>query len=283
MRLYPCGNFFLSLPDDHKLPEIQKTHALYDRSYASILRALSGWRPSGAIVDIGANVGDTAAFIRTHIGNPIVCVEGGNNFVTHLRHNARIIDDHNIHILDRFVAPDSKAHLPAAYVEKDGTGYLHLEGEGRVNFITTGDLLSFARDLGQGEIALLKSDTDGMDGLIIRDVINQDPDFAIHFECDYMVTQSLGRPDLWNSIFEDLERLGWSSIIFDNCGLPFMFMDKTSSSIIDNIQGWIHLQRQLGVVRTHYIDVFSFPPTARAVYDAAKSCIGDSFLQPYRY
>ncbi|MCK6104968.1 MULTISPECIES: FkbM family methyltransferase [unclassified Brevundimonas] len=283
MRLHPCGNFFLSFPDDHKLPEIHRSHALYDRSYSWIIKSLSDWKPNAAIIDIGANVGDTAAYIRTHAANPIVCVEGGQNFLDHLHHNAKIIDSDHIHIVDRFVSPNNSTSLSASFIEDRGTGRLVFDDGQELQSITTSNLLRYARNIGDGDIALVKTDTDGMDALIVRDLLDSGPDFAIHFECDYILTRSLGRPDLWTSILQDLKDRDWSSIVFDNYGLPMMFMDKTQPEILENVQAWIHLQHQVGMVRTHYVDIFSFPPDASHVYNQAKNSISSTLLFPYRY
>jgi len=283
MRLYPCGNFLLSFPDDHKLPEIQNSHVLYDRAYSSIITALSEWRPAGTFVDIGANVGDTAAYFRTHATNPIVCVEGGENFLSHLKHNVNVIDEDRIYIVDRFVSPIDGDTISASYVEERGTGYLVLEDEQELRSIKTLDLINYARGVGMGDVTLVKTDTDGMDALIVRDLLDNHPDFALYFECDYRLTQSLGKPDLWGSILRDLKSRNWSSIIFDNHGLPMMFMDETNPETIENLQGWIHLQHQIGSVRTHYIDIFSFPPEAIRAYEHSKNSISKTLLYPYRY
>lgn len=283
MRLYPCGNFFLSLPDDHKLPEIQQHHVMYDRGYSSIVRAIAEWRPNGALVDIGANVGDTAAFFRTHANNPIICVEGGDNFLAHLRHNINTIGSEKIYIVDKFVSTNNGGNISASYIEDKGTGRLLLNEGSSIDLITTSNVIEFSRSVSNGEIAIVKTDTDGMDALIVRDILDNSPDFALHFECDYRLTQSLGKSDLWKSIFDDLLLKRWAVIIFDNHGLPMIFMDEISPNILENIQGWIHLQHQIGLVRTHYIDIFAFPPNAIEAYRSSKMSIGDQLLKPYAY
>ena len=68
---YRVGAVELELPLSHELPFYQHDHPRYDRQLGAIAAELGG-----PVVDIGANVGDTAAAIRAESDVPILCVEG---------------------------------------------------------------------------------------------------------------------------------------------------------------------------------------------------------------
>jgi hypothetical protein len=110
---YRVGDVELELPLSHQLPFFQHAHPAYDTAIADIAA-----EAGGPVVDIGANVGDTAAAIRTRTDVPILCIEGDPRFFALLERNAvqlgdvelepayvtgeldRILDDH-----PRFAAP----------------------------------------------------------------------------------------------------------------------------------------------------------------------------------
>ena len=80
---YRIGSVELELPLSHELPFYRHDHPSYDRQLGAIAAALGG-----PVVDVGANVGDTAAAIREESGVPILCVEGDPTFFDLLERNA---------------------------------------------------------------------------------------------------------------------------------------------------------------------------------------------------
>ena len=82
---YRVGAVELELPLSHELPFYQHDHPRYDRQLGAIAAELGG-----PVVDIGANVGDTAAAIRAESDVPILCVEGDPRFFALLERNARV-------------------------------------------------------------------------------------------------------------------------------------------------------------------------------------------------
>lgn len=280
MRLHPCGDFLLAFPDDHRLPEIQRVDVLYDRGWKHALRSIGSARPRSTIIDVGANVGDTAAFIRSHTKNPILCVEGGDDFIPYLRHNVDIIGK-DIRVIEDFVAP--QADFKASYTSETGTGRLVPDTNADFSSVSLSDVLRAARDLGDGGIALFKSDTDGMDAILISEALDLCPNTPLFFECDYRLTQTADGKDIWSGIFGDLKNRKSSMIVFDNHGLPMMCMDCVDVDIINDIQGWIHCQHQLHSVRTHYIDLVVFPESLNEAYRHTCNLLRNQLLAPYKY
>jgi FkbM family methyltransferase len=141
----------LELLLSHELPFYLHDHPSYGQN-AGELAALAG----GPVVDVGANVGDTAAIVRAHTEAPVLCVEGEDRFFELLRRNAvRLAPAPEL--AHAFVAAGP---VQGRVVTAAGTARV-VPGEGEVEARTLGEILadhpSFARP------RLLKLDTDGMD------------------------------------------------------------------------------------------------------------------------
>lgn len=139
----------LELPLSHQLPFYRDAHPEYDAPLARIACELGG-----PVVDVGANVGDTAAAIRVRCGAPVLCVEGDDRFFELLERNAAQLGDVE---LDRaFVEPPARGRVERAH----GTARV-LTGEDELPAKSLAQVLEdhprFAKP------ALLKLDTDGHD------------------------------------------------------------------------------------------------------------------------
>jgi FkbM family methyltransferase len=80
---YQIGQAELELPLSHELPFYRHDHPLYDSAIGRIAAELGG-----PVVDVGANVGDTAAAVRERSDAPVLCVEGDERFFELLERNA---------------------------------------------------------------------------------------------------------------------------------------------------------------------------------------------------
>jgi FkbM family methyltransferase len=148
------GAIDLELPLSHQLPFYRHDHPEYDRPLARVARDLGG-----AVVDVGANVGDTAAAIREASDVPILCIEGDDRFFALLSRNATRLGD--VELEHAFV------DAPARATVRRGAGTARLEpGTGEVRTKALSEVIDdhprFSRP------ALLKLDTDGMDLVILR-------------------------------------------------------------------------------------------------------------------
>ena len=147
---YRIEGIELLLPLSHELPFYRHDHPRYNDAVGRIAAQLGG-----PVVDVGANVGDTAAAICALADVPILCVEGDERFFRLLERNARRLDP--------------PPELERAFVEAPARGRVEAaRGTARV-LAGCGELPSkpLARILGEhprfAEPALLKLDTDGFD------------------------------------------------------------------------------------------------------------------------
>jgi FkbM family methyltransferase len=143
------GGIDVLLPLSHELPFYRHDHPLYDRAIGPIAAQLGG-----PVVDIGANVGDTAAEIRTHSSVPILCVEGDDRFFS---------------LLERNAPPLEPVELEHAFVETPERGRVE-RGAGTARVVEGDESIRtkpLARILEEharfAEPALVKLDTDGFD------------------------------------------------------------------------------------------------------------------------
>ncbi len=83
-KTYRIGRFELTLPADHPIDRYQKTYRLYDRVLGDIAHAVAAKYPDTTAIDIGANVGDTAALLCRDQDFPVLCIEGSPHFLKYL-------------------------------------------------------------------------------------------------------------------------------------------------------------------------------------------------------
>lgn len=87
-RQYRVGPYCLDLPAGHWLDAIQTVFPRYDTALAEVARLVWTKYPDSMALDIGANIGDSAALMRLHQDMPVICVEGDPRYLAYLRTNA---------------------------------------------------------------------------------------------------------------------------------------------------------------------------------------------------
>jgi len=197
---WPVGGAELLLPLSHELPFYRHDHPRYDRAIG-VIAAEAG----GPVVDIGANVGDTAAEIRSRTGVPILCVEGDDRFFTILKRNALQLEP---------------VELEHAFVEAPAHGRVE-RGAGTAR-VVAGDKTLRAKPLAGileehpafAEPALVKLDTDGMDVPIVLANLEwlSSTKPVLFFEYDPHLGAT---PD----VFERLREIGYRRMdVYENTG-----------------------------------------------------------------
>ena len=158
---WPVAGLELAMPLSHELPFYRHDHPLYDRPLGLVAAEVGG-----PVVDVGANVGDTAAEIRSRTDAPILCVEGDDRFFALLVRNASRIG--GLELEHAFV------DAPEAAVVERGAGTARLLHpstslvRGRTEAVRTKPVTRILDEHPRfAEPALLKLDTDGMDVPIV--------------------------------------------------------------------------------------------------------------------
>ena len=199
------GRTDLVLPLSHELPFYRHDHPLYDRAIGEIAA-----EAGGPVVDVGANVGDTAAEIRSRSDVPILCVEGDDRFFTILSRNAPQLEP--VELEHAFVEG------PAAGRVERGRGTARLVPASGCQPQTRLHAKPFARILEEhpafAEPALVKLDTDGMDVPIVLANLElfERTKPVLFFEYDPHLGAT---PD----VFESLRAIGYRRMdVYENTG-----------------------------------------------------------------
>jgi FkbM family methyltransferase len=201
---HPVAGVELELPLSHQLPFYLHDHPRYGQN-AGELAALVG----GPVVDVGANVGDTAAIVRARTEAPILCVEGEDRFFELLRRNAA-----------RLRPPPELEHAFVAAgtvrgrLEVDAGTARVVPGPGTVPARTLDEILA-----GHPAFAhprLLKLDTDGMDVPILLAELELLARLrpVVFFEYDPHLGATPG-------VFDALRTIGYErAFVWENTGEP---------------------------------------------------------------
>lgn len=155
------------MPLSHDLPIILAAWPHYSQNLVRLASMTVATRHDVTIVDIGANIGDTAALMRGAVAAPILCVEGDELFLDLLHHNVRRL--HDVEVEEAYVATAADDTARARTVQRRaGTATLVPSASGptpaRPGRPLPEILGSHARFSSPG---LVKIDTDGADPRII--------------------------------------------------------------------------------------------------------------------
>jgi FkbM family methyltransferase len=224
-REYTVGKFAITLPAGHKLDMYQRNYKNYDRKLPIIASLTESKYGKMSIIDIGANIGDTAAALRGVCESPIVCVEGNLNFLPFLEANTSRLPG-TFRIIPKYIGLDLRNEIWNV-VTANGTSHLQKkEVKTSPDFVrvdnfslaTYNEIVKINSDL--PEVRLVKIDTDGFDFKIIQaslhDLCEQKP--IIFFEFDPSFSLAKERREAAETL-NSLYQIGYVNyIIFDNFG-----------------------------------------------------------------
>jgi FkbM family methyltransferase len=257
VKFYAVGGKQIVLPHDHPLENYQSHWRRYDLVLADITRVVSQKYASLAVIDIGANVGDSAALIRRDVPCPVLCIEGHPSFLPFLHHNAALLGE-NVFVEDSFVGTETVLE----YVEaSNGTASLVSSAAtaasakaGRTFHATTLATILQKHPQFAGS-KLLKIDTDGFDFPIIvaaADFLQQMRPI-VYFEYDPSFS-----PDDSSESEEALEILFTAGyvhfLVFDNFGNPLARIEGPDRLRFAELNAFLKSNRENGVA-TYYLDV----------------------------
>ena len=231
---YRVGSLELELPFSHQLPFHQRAHPAYDAAVGLLAGLVAAKYPQGTAIDIGANVGDTAALMRSACALPLLCIEGNETFLPFLRKNAAAMQ--GVEIEPSYLS-DHTGSAAAEVSSGGGTARLtEARAGGTVALSTLPDLLrrwpAFAHP------ALIKSDTDGFDCRILtasRPLLEAVTP-VVYFEYD----PSLGAPGSGGpAFFELLAACGFTRLLaWDNLGEYLVGLSLTDGRALEDLHDY---------------------------------------------
>lgn len=208
------STIIITLPYSHKLPVYQQQFKLYDKKLIEIVTIVEK-HVGGSCMDIGANVGDTAAAIRASSDISLICIEGDLDFFQYLKKNTSTFS--NVMLLNAFVGDQSK-EVSAKLIKGNGTGKIisdKAEGN-KMEFLSLKEI-SFKLNLDVAQLSLIKIDTDGYD----FDIILGNFEFIKQVNAALFFEYEINSKDSWEkslNCIEKLSHINYKFIVYDNFG-----------------------------------------------------------------
>lgn len=255
VKQYKLGEHTIVLGREHLLPFYQSQYPLYDRFLPILCKHLD--HADKWIIDVGANVGDTAVAIAQTCTNPILCVEGESKFFDLLRQNVDALfgaREQPVRCVNKLVGTGRFC----GHLATDGTtAKLAQDGSAQQRAITLDELVREA-GLSAYSIGLVKVDTDGYDG----DVILSGASILAGSRPMLFWENYFSTADQLKGLFElyeHLESSGYSHFwIFDNFGN--LMIEECRVAHVRDMSAYLASQEFNGCTRTiHYVDVMAAP------------------------
>jgi FkbM family methyltransferase len=235
------GEFEMSLPDRHLLVGIVASQPFRDGGLGLAAKYLSKKYPNKTMIDIGANIGDTAAIMATNATNPLVLVEPSDYFFTFLEQNSVQFPNQttliNGFVNDGTAVRGSLYHwLGTAQVTSESDTVL-TERSFRLSELTVDD------------ICLIKTDTDGYDYRILMAGL----EYVVAQKCGVFIEVQIKNED------ETVEAFDLFTKLFERGFCRFVVWDDA---------GWLLLTTNdlntiLDLIR--YLDSLAKYPTRKSI------------------
>jgi FkbM family methyltransferase len=215
-----CGAFKLQSPKNHLLVGIYEAQPYRDLWVGIVSKYVSAKYPDGTIIDIGANIGDTAAIIASYSKCKLILVEASEYFFEVLARNVKQFP--NEVVLKRTMISNGRA-VSGSLHYRGGTAYFSETADGKAP-VKTERLADVADD----KTHFVKVDTDGFDVEILSGSLDwlavERP--AIVFENEIRNNKALLAV---NGLLDELKGIGYEHFtVWDDPGLHIV-----STSCVD--------------------------------------------------
>lgn len=254
-KSFIVGNYRLLAPASHSLSRYMRQHKFYSKNLPRLVNYISYRQEDFVMADVGANIGDTAAFVNSLEKQPdkIFCFEGSNAFLPYLKKNTKGMD--NVVVFETFLGEfEDNVNLS----QKQNSGTLRLDSNAKeceLVSLTTLDTLAEKHEQ-FNKIRFLKTDTDGYDFKILRGgrkLIEQTKP-VLFFEYDRNFLEQAN--DDRFSTLDMLISLGYdNAIVYDNYGKMLL-----SLSLVNNLDIFEELDLYIkdGDAPINYYDICLF-------------------------
>jgi FkbM family methyltransferase len=228
--LIQIGNYQISMQENNPLWMPYSQVPDYMGNLGRLAKQVFQAYPDALMIDVGANVGDTAAIVKTAVDVPIVCIEGDSSVFRLLQQNITPMKDVTAH--QCFLG--EKAETIKAMIEKGGWDTTIIpteEGMASAESVTLVPLDEFVAKLPlQKKCKLLKVDVEGFELKVLRGathLLNEDQP-AVFFEWNHENLEKIGDPG--PDILSYLQSQGYEDfLVFDSAG-NFILPGKVSDS-----------------------------------------------------
>lgn len=207
----------LVLPWSHLLPDYARVSPDYGQNLVALARGLAA-RAEGPlqVLDIGANVGDSALQVLAGTDARVLCVEGDPYWAGFLHRNVDSSPAVTVEECLLVVGADPGGSAP---VRRGGTTHFVAGEQGALPALSVADLR--AKHPAFAHVRLVKSDTDGFDTTLVPAVARawSESRPVLFFELDPGLTRKAGADPA--TLWSELAALGYARLaVWDNLGTP---------------------------------------------------------------
>lgn len=241
--------FPFMVPFSHDLPKNLQKHSNYSWNLLAVAKWVNSIYPNTPLIDVGANVGDTVALLRTSLQNPILCIEGNQSFFDLLQVNKQQFSQ--VTAVQQLLG-DVDSVLKSELAIKNGTAQVKNSAKSQ-NIKTLENVLNSYPEFMQAK--LVKIDTDGFDGFILRGAISwikkQQPYVFLEFDPYFLAIQQFAPTE----IFSILTDAAYKYVaFFDNYGNYLKSLKIKDSADIQSL-----IKEITGFQATRYYDLLFIP------------------------
>ena len=236
-KIVKIGNYNLTANYEHPIEEYLTQFKYYSRNLARIAKYIENKYSVYEIIDVGANIGDTVALLRTAgVKQFVHLIEGDPLYINLLTANLHLFSE--VKTYQTFLGEETQQQN-ITIDNSRGTANISMgAGEEFVSMIKLDDLVS---DCEINNIKLLKTDTDGFDFKILRGAIEtiKKNKPILFFEYDSVFLSQQNDDGL--SIFDDFRELGYYKILYyDNFGKFILSADLNQKELLAQLFAYIN-------------------------------------------
>jgi FkbM family methyltransferase len=205
----------LVMPWSHRLPDYARVAPQYGQNLVELAVGLAADGPL-AVIDVGANIGDSALQILDRVDARVLCVEGDPFWLDYLHQN--VDREPRVRVQESLLTPrGTDARLEPVRV--GGTTHF-VAGAAERPALRVDELRDVHPDFASPR--LIKSDTDGFETTLIPELAAE---FAssrpvLFFELDTVLTREVSGTDA-AAVWAPLEQLGYDHVaVWSNYGDP---------------------------------------------------------------
>lgn len=205
------------LPWSHRLPDYAPSGSIYGQNLVQLARLLAGDERPLTVLDVGANVGDSALQILNAAEGKVLCVEGDTAYLEYLHLNTDT--DARVTIVEALLAVDELGSATTAVRTGGTTRFVRGGDADAMPSITPTELR--ARFPEFTDLRLVKSDTDGYDVALVPAIAEawHEARPALFFEYDPYLIRIAGLDPY--AVWPRLKALGYHDVaVWDNGGTP---------------------------------------------------------------
>lgn len=246
----------LRMPFSHQLPLHVQECPWYDTALPRISVHLKDMEGELSVIDVGANIGDTALSILDKVEGEMLCIEPERRYFSLLEEN---VSHFNNVICERVLCDSSDANKKICIQSCNGTASVVLNGANNedVQAVTIDSLVVKHKKL---FINLVKVDTDGYDFCCLKGAkkILQEQKPTLFLEFTPSALEKIG--DDANEFISFLERFGYEKTLFyDNVGI---LMGAVSLKDKNRLRDLINYSKAKPV----YYDILAFHQSKDGLY-----------------